>query len=381
MDEPGAKPSQRPHGRRLIASQALSLQSGDVSDFRGVSPACRERRAGQGATAGMRSRRLKGFLVPHSDEHQDEFLSPSAERLAWLTGFTGSAGVAIVLDKAAALFVDGRYILQARAQIDAEPVRGAADARRQGVELGSRKSSARARRSAMTRPCTHQGDRTPDRSARQERHQARRRRCQSDRRHLAGPAKAVDRADLPHGLEYSGRERQATRSVTCRPSSRTKTSMPCCSPCWIRSPGCSTSAAATSDTRRVALAYAIVPPRDGPPCSSTPPRSATMCSGELRELRRYRRARGVDGEARSARPGEARRCGSIPTPRRCDLPSCWRPKAPSSLPAPDPCILPKAIKNAVEIKGARAAQLRDGVAMARFLAWLDETGDSGGSTR
>jgi Xaa-Pro aminopeptidase len=67
----------------------------------------------------LKSRKLKGFLVPHSDEHQDEFLSPSAERLAWLTGFTGSAGVAIVLEKAAALFVDGRYTLQARAQTDA----------------------------------------------------------------------------------------------------------------------------------------------------------------------------------------------------------------------------------------------------------------------
>ncbi|MGH6750321.1 MAG: aminopeptidase P family N-terminal domain-containing protein, partial [Methyloceanibacter sp.] len=66
----------------------------------------------------LRARKLKGFLVPHSDEHQDEFLSPSAERLAWLTGFTGSAGTAIVLDKAAALFVDGRYILQALAQAD-----------------------------------------------------------------------------------------------------------------------------------------------------------------------------------------------------------------------------------------------------------------------
>jgi Xaa-Pro aminopeptidase len=66
----------------------------------------------------LKSRRLKGFLVPHSDEHQDEFLPPSAERLAWLTGFTGSAGVAVVLDKAAALFVDGRYILQARGQTD-----------------------------------------------------------------------------------------------------------------------------------------------------------------------------------------------------------------------------------------------------------------------
>ena len=66
----------------------------------------------------LKSRKLKGFLVPHSDEHQDEFLPPCAERLRWLTGFTGSAGAAIVLENAAALFVDGRYTLQARAQTD-----------------------------------------------------------------------------------------------------------------------------------------------------------------------------------------------------------------------------------------------------------------------
>jgi Xaa-Pro aminopeptidase len=66
----------------------------------------------------LKSRKLKGFLVPHSDEHQDEFLPPSAERLRWLTGFSGSAGAAIVLEHAAALFVDGRYTLQARAQTD-----------------------------------------------------------------------------------------------------------------------------------------------------------------------------------------------------------------------------------------------------------------------
>jgi len=66
----------------------------------------------------LKSRKLKGFLVPHSDEHQDEFLPPCAERLRWLTGFTGSAGAAILLENAAALFVDGRYTLQARAQTD-----------------------------------------------------------------------------------------------------------------------------------------------------------------------------------------------------------------------------------------------------------------------
>ena len=68
----------------------------------------------------LKSRRLKALLVPHSDQHQNEFLPPAEERLAWLTGFTGSAGVAIVTDKGSALFVDGRYILQAPKQVDTE---------------------------------------------------------------------------------------------------------------------------------------------------------------------------------------------------------------------------------------------------------------------
>ena len=60
--------------------------------------------------AKLKQRKLKGFIVPHSDEHQNEFLSPPAERLAWLTGFTGSAGVAVVLETEAVLFVDGRVV-------------------------------------------------------------------------------------------------------------------------------------------------------------------------------------------------------------------------------------------------------------------------------
>ncbi|HEY0292758.1 MAG TPA: aminopeptidase P family protein [Hansschlegelia sp.] len=61
---------------------------------------------------------LDGFLLPRADEHQNEYLPPSAERLAWLTGFTGSFGFVIVLPQKAALFVDGRYTVQARAQVD-----------------------------------------------------------------------------------------------------------------------------------------------------------------------------------------------------------------------------------------------------------------------
>jgi Xaa-Pro aminopeptidase len=62
---------------------------------------------------------LTGLIVPRTDRHQNEYLPDSEERLAWLTGFTGSAGVAIILMDRAVLFVDGRYTLQAREQVDA----------------------------------------------------------------------------------------------------------------------------------------------------------------------------------------------------------------------------------------------------------------------
>lgn len=61
---------------------------------------------------------VQGFIVPRSDEHLGEYVPPSAERLAWLTGFTGSAGMAIVLPDRATVFTDGRYTLQVRDQTD-----------------------------------------------------------------------------------------------------------------------------------------------------------------------------------------------------------------------------------------------------------------------
>ena len=61
---------------------------------------------------------LDGFVIPRADRQQNEYLPPSEERLAWLTGFTGSAGAAVVLADSAALFVDGRYSVQAATQVD-----------------------------------------------------------------------------------------------------------------------------------------------------------------------------------------------------------------------------------------------------------------------
>src|SRR5450755_301822 len=68
----------------------------------------------------LKRRDLDGLVVPRADRQQNEYLPASEERFAWLTGFTGSAGAAIVLAERAALFVDGRYTVQAAAQVDPE---------------------------------------------------------------------------------------------------------------------------------------------------------------------------------------------------------------------------------------------------------------------
>jgi Xaa-Pro aminopeptidase len=68
--------------------------------------------------AELKQQKLDGFVLPRGDDHQGEYVPPRAERLAWLTGFTGSAGAAIVMADRAAIFIDGRYTLQVRQQVD-----------------------------------------------------------------------------------------------------------------------------------------------------------------------------------------------------------------------------------------------------------------------
>ena len=68
--------------------------------------------------AAMAEAGVDAFLVPRADAHQGEYVAPRDERLAWLTGFTGSAGQAVVTRDRAAVFVDGRYRLQVRGQVD-----------------------------------------------------------------------------------------------------------------------------------------------------------------------------------------------------------------------------------------------------------------------
>src|SRR5580700_3364348 len=70
--------------------------------------------------AELAKRGLDGFVVPRADRFQNEYVPPCDERLAWLTGFTGSAGLAVVLADRAVIFVDGRYQVQVRDEVDSE---------------------------------------------------------------------------------------------------------------------------------------------------------------------------------------------------------------------------------------------------------------------
>ena len=99
----------------LRASMASGYRDGLASaDFEQLPRPERLRRLRKELTG----RGFDGLIVPRADEHQGEYVPPRGQRLAWLTGFTGSAGLAIVLRDRAALFVDGRYTLQAAAQVD-----------------------------------------------------------------------------------------------------------------------------------------------------------------------------------------------------------------------------------------------------------------------
>ena len=323
----------------------------------------------------MKSRKLKGFLVPHSDEHQDEFLSPPAERLAWLTGFTGSAGVAIVLEKAAALFVDGRYILQARAQTDAtlfevlqtpeaKPSSWMAEKLTKGAAVGydpalhtikeiERLTEALAKSGIKLAPVdTNLIDLIwPDRPK-------------------PSPAQIV-----PHGLEYAGRSaHDKIRDVQALLKDEQADAVLLTlldSIAWLFN-------IRGGDIRHtpVALAFAIVPASGKPTLFIDPAKVGDNVKGELRELADLAEPGALMDRLKAL--GQARaRVRLDPETAPIRFAQTLQAEGAKFVPGQDPCIHPKAIKNAIEIKGAHAAHLRDGVAMVRFLAWLDEVAESG----
>lgn len=309
---------------------------------------------------------VQGFLVPRADAHQGENVAPHDERLTWLTGFTGSAGVAVVLSERAALFVDGRYTLQAAQQVDTSlfeivPIHettvadwigqalgkgerlgfdawlhGLADidrlsetAKKQGADLISLEAN----------PIDHVWQDQPPPPV------------GSVRIHpldIAGEPATDKRARIGKSIAEAG----ADCAVLSLPDSIA----------WLLN-------IRGSDIARSPVAHGFaLAHKDGRV-------DLVMAPGKLDGEVRAHLGNDVTVHAPDDLPGLI---AAAPGPVLLDKTTCplWFQERLAAANRDivwgrDPCVLPKAIKNTTEQDGMRAAHLRDGAAMVRFLHWLD----------
>ena len=223
----------------------------------------------------LKADRLDGFVVPLTDEHMCEYVGSYAQRLAWLTGFQGSAGSAVVLPEEAAIFTDGRYTLQVRDQVDGRhwslPV-GAGDQRRR-LAQGAR---SRRRPDRLRSLAPHQGLGVAGRRRRWPRRapswspSSATRSTPSGRTSPSPPRRGWPSTPTisPASRRPPSARRWPTGCGSRRPTRR-------CSRRSIRSPGPSTSAARTSSIRRSPSPSRWSMTTAPPTCSSPRRRSAT----------------------------------------------------------------------------------------------------------
>ena len=310
---------------------------------------------------------LDAFLVPRADRHQGEYVAPSDERLAWLTGFTGSAGFAIVTAKDAGVFTDGRYRLQVRAQVapeftpvdwpetkpgqwlkdhlSADAVVGFDPWLHTVEEIEALEKAVRGNLTLL--PTGNLVDRIwTDRPARP-----------------SEPARA-------HPVEFAGEtsgEKRERLAKTLRDEGQTAAilTLPD-SICWLLN-------IRGSDIPRnpVVQAFAILHADARVSLFSDPAKFEGLGpdpSIDVVPWEEFERAlRSLDGPVRVDRKTAPYAVGQILDGTRI----AW---------ADDPCILPKAKKNEAELQGMRDAHLTDAVAMVEFLAWLDAEAPKGGLT-
>lgn len=324
----------------------------------------------------LKRQQLKAFLVPHSDQHQNEFLPPSEERLAWLTGFTGSAGVAIVTDNGSALFVDGRYILQAPRQVDtdifevlqipkAKPsewlkgtlVRGNAvgyDPRLHTISEIERLTKTLDAAGIRLTPV----DENPiDKIWGKDRPAPPRAEIFAQPMELAGKGTGEKLMQVQMDLVDAGHD----AVLLTAPESI----------CWLFN-------YRGGDIKHtpVALAYAIVPAKGRPTLFIDPDKVGEPMRIALKPFTEIAKPEDLDGALKAlAESGAKVRLDPGSAPMR--FATVLEAGGGKHVSGDDPCILPKAIKTEAEQEGARRAHLRDGVAMARFLAWLDEVAETG----
>src|SRR5262245_28904991 len=320
-------------------------------------------------------RGLTGFIVPRADRQQNEYVPASEERLSWLTGFTGSAGAAVVLMERAALFVDGRYTLQARDQVDTslfEIVSSVEMPPDQWLE----KTLTAADRLGYD-PWLHTSEGAEKLS----------KACAA-----AGATLVAVEPDLIDAL-WNDRPTPPLGPVTLHDvrfaGEEAVTKLAHIGPEIAR---LRADALVVSDPHNVAwifnirgrdvahtplpLAFAIVPHVGRPSLYidgrklSNDVRDNLEALADVREHADFvRDLASLGKENKTVRLDQATAADAL-----ARMIVTHGGKAPRG---PDPITLMKAVKNSVEIEGTRAAHKRDGAAVARFLAWLEREAPSG----
>ena len=323
----------------------------------------------------LKARKLRGFLVPHSDEHQSEFLPPAAERLAWLTGFTGSAGAAIVLERAAVLFVDGRYTLQARAQTDSElfEVLQTPEAKASSWLAGKLPKGA----VVGYDPALHTIKEIQRLAETLGKSGIKLEPVESNPIDaLWGERPKPSTVPIAlHPIEFAGRSAQDkihdVQELLKEEKADAVLLTMLDSIAWLFN-------IRGGDIKHtpVALAFALVPATGRPTLYIDPAKVAGNVRRRLEEDVEIAEIAALEERLKALGRARARlRLDPETTPMR--LARAFEAESGKFVSGADPCIAAKAIKNEAEIAGTRVAHLRDGVAMTRFLAWLDEVGDSG----
>jgi Xaa-Pro aminopeptidase len=321
----------------------------------------------------LKAEKLDGFVVPLTDEHMSEYVGSYAQRLAWLTGFQGSAGSAVVLPEQAAIFVDGRYTLQVRSQVDGQNwsyqsvpetsttqwlEENAPEGARIGYDpwLHTRDWVKKAKEALATRGAELVAvDRNPideiwtDRPEASKAHLV----VQPDR--YAGKSAAEKRTEIGDWLAKHHADAAVLSALD--------------SIAWafnIRG--------ADVTHTPVALAYALV--------NADGTADLFVASEKIGPEVRQHLGNGVRLHERSefetALSGLSGKTVVVDPERAVAAIFEALDKAGAKvLPMRDPTVLPKALKNPAEIAGQKSAQDRDGAAIARFLRWIDEEAPKG----
>ncbi len=319
----------------------------------------------------LKKEQLDGFVIPLTDAHMSEYVGDDAKRLEWLTGFAGSAGSAVVLDNEAAIFVDGRYTLQVREQVD-----GA---------LWSYESVPATSTSAWLGEHARTGTRIGYDAWLHTKHwvaAARKALAERGATLVSVSQNAVDQAwhDRPapsaasaveHPIEFAGQSSADKRAAIAQWLTAKKYDAVVLSAldsvAW-------TFNIRGSDVARtpVVLAFAIVRADATADLFIAPEKIDYKLRDKLGDavwLHPY------DGFETALAALAGKRVAV--DPERAVAAIFEALSAAEIIETRDPVVLPKAIKNATEIAGTKAAHLRDGAALSRFLRWLSREAPSG----